>query len=61
MEKLITGNDLAKLRSTGTISENEIAIMVGDVVVAENVVTKDRRVLEVSGLILESKRRVLRD
>ena len=60
MEKLVTGNDLTKLRSSGVIAENEIAIVVGDVVVAENVVTKARRVLEVSGLMLESNRRVLR-
>lgn len=60
MEKLVTGNDLTKLRRSGTIAENEIAIIVGDVVVAENVVTKTRRVLEVSGLMLESNKRVLR-
>ena len=61
MEKIVSGNDLSKLRKSGLISENEIAIVVGDVVVAENVITKGRRVLETAGLILESKRRVLRD
>lgn len=60
MEKLVTGTDLTKLRTTGVIAENEIAIVVGDVVVAENVVTKTRRVLEVSGLMLESNKRILR-
>ena len=61
MEKQVTGNDLAKLRTAGLINANEVAIVVGDVVVAENVITKKRRILEVSGLMLESNRRVLRD
>ena len=61
MEKQVTGNDLAKLRTSGLINANEVAIIIGDVVVAENVITKERRILETSGLILESNRRVLRD
>jgi len=61
MEKPVTGNDLTKLRTSGLITTEEVAIIVGDVVVAENVITKARRILEVSGLILESNRRVLRD
>lgn len=61
VERPVSGNDLTKLRKSRLISENEIAIIIGDVVVAENVVTKERRVLEVSGLMLESNRRVLRD
>jgi len=61
MERQVTGNDLTKLRTSGLIEANEVAIMVGDVVVAENVITKERRILEVSGLMLESNRRVLRD
>ena len=61
MEKLVTGPDLTKLRKAGVISKNEIAVIVGDVLVAEHVITKDRRVLEVSGTLLESNRRILRD
>lgn len=61
MEKPVSGNDMLKLRKAGLIFENEIAVVVGDVVVAENILTKSRRVLEVKGLILESNRRVLRD
>jgi len=61
MEKLVTGTDLTKLRKAGVISKNEIAVIVGDVLVAEHVITKDRRVLEVSGTLLESNRRILRD
>jgi len=61
MEKPVTGNDLTKLRSSGLIASDEIAIITGDVVIAENVITKTRRILEVAGLMLESNRRVLRD
>jgi hypothetical protein len=61
MEKLVTGRDLARLRQTGIITKNEIAVIVGDMLVAENVITKARRVLEAQGTILESNRRILRD
>lgn len=61
MEKPVTGNDLTRLRNSGLLTNNEVALIVGDVVVAENVITKERRVLEVAGLMLESNRRVLRD
>ena len=61
VEKQLSVNDLQKLRSARLLEDNEIALMVGDVVVAENVVTKTRRVLQTSGLLLESTRRVLRD
>ena len=60
MEKAVSDTDLQNLRRTGKIAENEIAILVGDVVIAENVITKERRVIETSGLILQSKRTLLR-
>ena len=61
MEKPVSNNDLVKLRTAKLISDQEIAIVAGDVIVAENVVTKARRILEVGTLILESNRRILRD
>lgn len=61
MEKPVSNNDLVKLRSARLITEQEIAIVAGDVIVAENVVTKERRILEVGTLMLESNRRILRD
>jgi len=61
MEKQVTNNDLAKLRRQGLITEGEVAIVVGDVVVAENVVTKVRRILELGALLLESNKQILRD
>jgi len=61
MEKPVSNNDLAKLRIAHLITDQEIAIVTGDVIVAENVITKERRILEVGALILESNRRILRD
>lgn len=61
MEKPVSNNDLIKLRTARLITEQEIAVMAGDVIVAENVITKERRILEVGALILESNRRILRD
>ena len=60
-EKQLSVSDLQKLRHEKLIEDNEIALLVGDVVVAENVVTKTRRVLQTSGLLLESTRQLLRD
>ena len=37
-----------RLRSTAVIAENEVAIRVGDLYVAENVLTKERRHLSLS-------------
>ena len=61
IEKQLSPNDLQKLRSESIIEDNEVALIVGDVIIAENVVTKSRRVLKVSGLLLESTRQILRD
>jgi len=61
MEQPVSNNDLIKLRTARLITEQEIAVMAGDVIVAENVITKERRILEIGTLILESNRRILRD
>jgi calcineurin-like phosphoesterase family protein len=45
-EEPVTPALLASLRSSGTISSNEVIYLVGDLYVAENVITKARRVLE---------------
>jgi hypothetical protein len=61
MEQPVSNNDLTKLRAAHLITEQEVAIITGDVVVAEHVITKERRILEIGTLILESNRRILRD
>ena len=52
--------DQQALRSKGIISDSEVALKVGDLIVVENVVTKSRRTIDSSSLILESTRRVLK-
>jgi hypothetical protein len=54
-------NDLESLRVQGLLTQNETAIVEGDLIVAVNVITQQRRVLQVEGLMLECKRTLLRD
>ena len=61
MEKPVSSTDLNKLRIQKIISEHEVAFVAGDVLIAEHVVTKDRRVISAPGLVLESTRRLLKD
>jgi len=56
----LSHSDIQKLRRQGLLSEQEIAVKSGDIVLAENVVTKERRVIDTSGLMLESSRRILK-
>jgi len=60
-ETPLRGDDLKLLRDKNLISDTEIALRIGDLIVAESVTTKERRVVETGALILESRRRVLRD
>jgi hypothetical protein len=60
IEKPVTNADLEKLREKGLIEQNEVAFVAGDVVVAENVITRERRVLSTGTLLLESTRRILK-
>ena len=62
MEKVLSDTDLQRLRRAGEITGEEIALSVGDVVIAENIITKDRRVLDSKklSLILESSRTLLK-
>tara|TARA_Y100000816_G_C25981641_1_gene512532 strand:+ start:408 stop:602 length:195 start_codon:yes stop_codon:yes gene_type:complete len=62
-ERIIEGSQLEKLRSDGVISDDEIAIQEGDIVLAKNVVNQNRRIIgKVSDILTENhKRRVLRD
>lgn len=52
---------LNDLRTRGLLNEGEFAYRAGDLVVAENPVTGDKRVLgQVSSVLAESNKRVLR-
>ena len=57
----LTVNDVNVLKQKGLLLENEIAVKEGSLIVAENVVTKERRILNTAGLILESNKQLLHD
>ena len=62
-EKILTSSEIKNLRMQGTISETEIALFVGDLLVAENVLTKERRILQDSSNSLKegsNSKRLLR-
>ena len=41
----LTPNNLDNLRASGLIKENEIAFIEGDILLAKNVVTEERRII----------------
>ena len=41
----ITSNQLIEMRTTGLITENEIAFIEGDLLLAKNVLTEARRII----------------
>ena len=56
----LSPNQIQDLRASGAISENEIAYFHGDLLIVENVVTNNKRVLENHSIINESGRRILK-
>lgn len=58
----ITNEQIAAMRASGQITDQEIAILEGDLIVAKNVVTEARRIIgSVNDIIVEStKRKVLK-
>jgi hypothetical protein len=60
--RIIDGDELQKLRINGVITENEIAILEGDLVLAKNVLTQERRIIgKTSDIITENnKKRILK-
>jgi|TARA_Y100000310_G_scaffold316051_1_gene367319 hypothetical protein len=61
MEKNLDSGDIQKLREASLLNENETALKIGDLIIAENVITKVRRILNTGNVLLESNRRILRD
>ena len=59
MEKVLTDTELKILRSMGAITSDEIAYRIGDLVVAENVLTKERRTLNEGGTVFSESNRGL--
>jgi hypothetical protein len=59
MENILSENEQSKLRKNNVISHQEIAIQAGDLLVAENVITRDRRVINTN--IIPETRKLLKD
>tara|TARA_A100001037_G_C15025013_1_gene578219 strand:- start:290 stop:475 length:186 start_codon:yes stop_codon:yes gene_type:complete len=60
MENVVSERDLEKLRASGLITNEETAYIVGDQIVAENVLSRERRIIQTAGLILESRKGLLK-
>ena len=56
----VSENDLRALRQADLIKSDETAYIVDDVVIAESLVNGEKRRVEVGGLMLESKRTILK-
>ena len=56
----VSADQIRNLRETGTIGENEIAYINGDLVLAEHVLTGEKRVIGKIGILSESNKRVLK-
>ena len=61
-EMSVTNEQIAAMRASGQITDQEIAIIEGDLIVAKNVVTEARRIIgKVGDILVEStKRQVLK-
>lgn len=44
-KNVLSDTQLAELRTKGVISDQEIALLEGDILVAKNVVTEERRII----------------
>ena len=57
----LTNEQLVELRNRGLINNTEVAFIAGDLLIAENPVTSDRRIIGETKLLTEtSNRRVLK-
>ena len=43
--QIVDDNQLMRLRESGLISENEIALIEGDILLAKNVISEERRII----------------
>ncbi len=59
MTKSISTKDLSKLLSLKLVKENEVVFLEGSMIIAEDPITKSRRIVDAPGLMLESSKKVL--
>jgi len=57
----LSGDEQRNLRVRGVIQESEVAVRVGDLLVAVNSLTGSRRQIASEGLVAEGRRQVLKD
>ena len=60
VDQQISANQINDLREAGMISEKEIAYVSGDLVVAENVLSGDKRIIGKSNILSEGSKRILK-
>jgi hypothetical protein len=60
MQTPLSDEQLSILRSKNIIESNEIAYRVGDLIIAENVLTKQTRVATQTSVLTENSKRVLK-
>ena len=58
LDQILPEHEIKTMRRKGIISNNEIAYQIGDLLIAENVVTRDRRII--SETLSETEFRVLK-
>ena len=56
----VSDNDLRQLRKSGLVNPDEIAYIIDDIVIAESLTSGEKRKIKVDGLMLESKRTLLK-
>ena len=59
MNKL-SPHDMRLLKESGLVNDSEIVYMIGQQIVAENLQTGNKRIVEAPNLVLECKRQLLR-
>jgi len=60
IREMLTSQQLTNLRERGLISEQEFAYIAGDLLVAENVTSNEKRVVGESTILAESNKRLLK-
>jgi len=60
MEKILNESQIKVLRSRSIITSQEIALMSGDLFIAEDVVTRKRRVLHDAPDVLKESKKLLK-
>ena len=52
--------DMRLLKENGLVSDDDIVYMMGQTIIAENVQSGEKRIIEAPNLLLECKRQILR-